>query len=85
MCWCNKKHKFPEVQSVYSSDTEIPSQDNGENLENLPEHVDNLLLNRDIFKNGILGFRYETKDVVIMSYTSVEAKTFCLLMRIRPI
>ena len=49
----------------------VSSEDNNLNLNELPEHVDNLLLNRNVHK-GVLGFRYETKDTEIIVYTSIE-------------
>ena len=61
----------------------LSSEDNL-NLNELPEHVDNLFLNRNVHK-GILGFRYETKDTEIIVYTSIEVKTFCMIMQLKPI
>ena len=73
-CWSDNRK---DIASVFNSDDQqvnLSSEDNL-NLNELPEHVDNLLLNRNVHK-GILGFRYETKDIEIIVYTSIEAKTF---------
>ena len=48
------------------------------------EHSDNVLIAPNL-KNGVLGFRYETKNDVIITYSSPEAKAFCMLMKIKPI
>ena len=85
-CWCNRKVKKEKVCNVYNSDGEI-SEINGKdnvNLCNLPEHVDDPYLDRNI-QNGVLGFRYETKQSLIIVYSSIEAKTFCMLMRLDPL
>ena len=79
-CWCKKAKT--EVSSVYNSDGELIIDE--PNHTELPEHVDNLLLNRNVH-TGVLGFRYETKDTVIIVHTSIEAKTFCMIMQLRPI
>ena len=50
----------------------------------VPEHVDHTVAHPDI-KKGILGFRYETKNETIVVYTSPAAKTFCMLMKLKPI
>ena len=53
--------------------------------DDIPEHCDNPFLNRDVVK-GILGFRYENKvDGQIVVYTSLEAKTYCKLMKTTPL
>ena len=81
-CWYQKEK---DISSVYNSDgqlVDVASEDINE-LE-LPEHVDNLLLNRNVH-TGLLGFRYETKDTKIIVYTSIEAKTFCMIMDLKPI
>ena len=83
MCYWSEKRK--DIESVYDSDgqlVEVASQE--DNINQLPEHVDNLLLNRNVHK-GLLGFRYETKDTKIIVYTSIEAKTFCMIMDLKPI
>ena len=80
MCCFSENSK--NVKSVCTSDIDGTSED--EYLVELPEHVDNLLLNRDVHR-GILGFRYETKDTEIIVYTSIEAKTFCMIMQLKPI
>ena len=75
-CWCKKEK---QVNSVHSYDGEAVS-DNTYN--DYPEHVDNALLNGHIRK-GVLGFRYENKTCMFIVYTSVEAKTFCMIMHLK--
>ena len=83
MCCWSKKRK--EIASVYESDGNLNlTTEDTLNLNKLPEHADNLFLNRDVYK-GLLGFRYETKDTKIIVYTSIEAKTFCILMNLKPV
>ena len=81
MCCGAKKVKNHQVQNIYSADGEITAEKQNEHCLNLPEHVDDPYLNRNV-RTGILGFRYETKNSSIVVYSSVEAKTFCMLMRL---
>ena len=84
MCCTSKKDRTDSVQAKFNSEGQVESDDEN-NLEvELPEHVDNLLLNRNVH-NGVLGFRYENKNYTVISYTSIEAKTFCMIMQITPI
>ena len=79
-CW---SQKGKEISSVYNSDGQLVDVASEENINELPEHVDNLFFNRNVHK-GLLGFRYETKDTKIIVYTSIEAKTFCMIMDLKP-
>ena len=79
MCYAkrvvNEKKNLTDTDSVVEGyETTLP----------LPEIDENPFVNRNI-KTGILGFRCETKDGIIVLYTSAEAKTFCLLMKIKPV
>ena len=73
-----------KVHKLLNSDGEIISDESNEHYVDLPEHVDNPYLNRNVQK-GILGFRYEMKSSMLVVYSSVEAKTFCTLMRLGPL
>ena len=72
-----------EVSSIFNSNGELVEDEVIETTANLPEHIDNPTLNRDL-RNGVLGFRYENKKDVLIVYISLEAKTFCILMKIKP-
>ena len=78
MCYTNLNKK--KGKKVTDEDNVIVDQ----SLFPLPEHDDNPFINRDL-RYGILGFVYENKDQVIVVYTSLAAKTFCQMMRIKPI
>ena len=68
------------MYNVHNSAGEINNEETNVDLyANMPEHIDNAFLNRDL-KKGILGFRYENKQSVVTVYSSLEAKTFCILM-----
>ena len=73
-----------KVCSVLNTDEDISSEEGSSIPSNLSEHVDNAFLNRDIH-TGILGFCYENKDNSLLVYSSVEAKTFCMIMYLKPI
>ena len=77
----NTQDKNSKRQVLHQSDNT-----NQANIpQDIPEHCDNPLLNRNL-KNGALGFRYENKkDGMTVVYSSAEAKTFCMLMRISPL
>ena len=78
MCYCCKNVEKHSVKSIQNSEeTNLPAPD-------LPEHVDNAYLNRNV-QTGILGFRYETKNSNFIIYSSVEAMTFCILMNLKPL
>ena len=79
MCYSCKKVEEQKLESVHSLNEEVEID-----VGNVPEHVDYVLLNHDL-KKGILGFRYENKKSMFIVYTSPEAKTFCILMRIKPL
>ena len=81
-CWYNTA-KQQSVQSVHTSEGEINEDSNRPTCE-LPEHFDNAFLNRNV-QSGILGFYYETKNTSFLVYSSIEAKTFCILMKLKPI
>ena len=81
MCWY-KKGKKQEIKSVHNSNGEINEESN-EATSDLPEHFDNAFLNRHV-QTGILGFYYETRNTSFLVYSSVEAKTFCMLMKLKP-
>ena len=81
MCWCDIE-KAQKVQKLYNSDGTVHENTN-ENIE-VPEHVDNPLLNTDVVKR-ILGFRYKTKMDTILVYSNIECKTFCLIMQLKPL
>ena len=82
-CSCNKS-KSSKVYKVHDTNGDVMNVEQTDNLENLPEHVDNPHLNRNV-QNGILGFRYENRKCTIIVYSSVEARTFCILMKIKPL
>ena len=83
MCMFSKTVKT-EVSSVYNSHGEIETEVQTNNIPvDLPEHVDWPFLNRDV-PRGVLGFRYETKTNMLIVYSSVETKTFCMIMHLSP-
>ena len=82
MCWLLKKGNRYKVYSVHSSNSGI-DLDEEQNEISLPEHVDDPFLNRNV-QHGILGFRYKTKNSTFVVYSSIEAKTFCLIMKLTP-
>ena len=49
----------------------------------VPEHADSPFVNKTL-PRGVLGFSYETKTSSFFVYSSIEAKTFCYLMRLTP-
>ena len=83
MCWSGKK-KYRDVCSIYNQDGEINVNANNETTLELPEHNDDPFLNRNV-QYGILGFRYETQNSVLIVYTSIQAKTFCMIMHLSPV
>ena len=84
MCCSGKQRHSRTVEKHFNSDGQINWDEENENEIDLPEHVDNLLLNRNVH-NGVLGFRYENKDELIIVYSSIEAKTFSMIMQITPL
>ena len=87
MCWPSLVNKERHVEKVYNLDGQMvnDSEINTDfNVPELPEHVDNVYLNRDL-RRGILGFRYENKQCSLTVYSSIEAKTFCWIMGLEPI
>ena len=84
MCFCNRsrgqissKHQGNDQVEITRTTQFIP--------KDIPEHVDNPFLNRDL-RTGILGFRYETKSQgMSLVYSSLEAKSFCIIMKIHPL
>ena len=82
MCYSSKSVRKQTVKSVHNSNGEITQESNG--ATDLPEHFDNAFLNRHV-QTGILGFYYETKSTSFLVYSSLEAKTFCMLMKLKPI
>ena len=85
MCCWSKRNKSKEqtVNSVHNANGEINNNDENSALLEIPEHVDNPFLNRHV-QRGVLGFRYETKNDTVIVYSSIEAKTFCILMNLSP-
>ena len=81
MCCLSSEQK---VYKLHESEGKDPSDEAQSQIPELPEHVDNPFINRDLQK-GILGFRYETKNAEFTVYSSSAAKTFCTLMKISPI
>ena len=85
---CLGKHIIREqtVSKVLDTNGDIVSDEEEVNssLNNLPSHADNPFLNCDL-KNGVLGFRCENKKETIVIYSSIESKTFCTLMKLRPL
>ena len=79
-CWSQNLESKP-VSSPYDSNGEISTN---QPIYDIPQHADYALLNTDIL-TGILGFRYETKDSLIVVYSTVETKTFCYIMQLKPI
>ena len=84
MCFSSEQLKNQKVYKVHNQDGEITKEHGNENNLGLPEHVDNAFLDTNI-RNGILGFRYETKDGMFVVYSSVEKKTFCMIMQLTPL
>ena len=86
MCWCSKQTM--KVEKYHSSNGEVASGDENSCgshlLDQLPEHVDNPFLNRNV-QTGALGFRYANKKEKLIVYSSIEAKTFCIVMSIKAI
>ena len=77
MCYCCKNVENHSVKLIQNSEeTNEPASD-------LPEHVENAFVNRNV-QSGILGFVYETKETSFIVYSSIEAKTFCILMKLKP-
>ena len=68
------------MYKVFDSNGELSQEPNEFDL---PEHADNAFLNRNV-QTGILGFRYETKNWTFIVYSSIESKTFCLIMKLTP-
>ena len=74
---------FPKCTNCAADPTPLLDDEGGmieqENTLNIPdgihEHVDSVYLNFD-FEDGILAFVYETKDSVIIVWTSPEAEEF---------
>ena len=62
-CLCPKLKE--QVSSVYNCDGELIPEVQS-HTENLPEHVDNIYLDRNV-PRGVLGFRYKNKDEVYHS------------------
>ena len=81
MCCSCKKEKHTKVYKVHNSGGQLEETNI---LDNLPEHVDNPYLNRHV-QHGVLGFRYENKNYSVTVYSSVEAKTFCYIMKLSPL
>ena len=81
MCFYCTSVKRPQVHNVHNSNGEINTEPQS-NLD-IPKHVDNPMLNRNL-QSGVLGFRYETKKETIVVYSSLKAKTFCILMSLSP-
>ena len=79
---CNSNKS--KVYSVHNSNGEINSDEENDHHVELPKHVDDPFLNRNV-KRGTLGFRYETKNEMLLVYSSLEAKTFCILMSLSPL
>ena len=84
MCCGNHKVRTDKVHKVHNSGGEVNKINQNDTYLNIHEHVDDPLLNRNL-RTGILGFRYEMKKSTIIIYLSIEAKTFCMLMRIEPL
>ena len=83
MCFGSPKNDENDVSSVYDRNGEMSNEEHNHTPIDLVEHNDNPFLNRHV-QYGILGFRYETKNESILVYSSVEAKTFCMIMRLGP-
>ena len=84
MCFGGKISNRDKLNSVFNSAGEIENDEDQNKDQNIPEHVDNPFLNRNVH-NGILGFRYETKTEKFVVYSSIEAKTFCMIMQLKPL
>ena len=82
MCWGYQKVTGNQVCSVYDCNGELATD--SPEIYDIPQHADYPLLNTDVL-TGILGFCYETKDTVIVIYSTVETKTFCYIMQLKPI
>ena len=82
-CYCEKV-KAESVHKVYNSSGEIELVNPDINDLHIPEHADHPLLNTHVVK-GILGFRYENKNSSFVVYSSVETKTFCMIMKLEPL
>ena len=71
------------MKQVYDADGDL--NENSTEIEtDVPQHVDNPVLNSSI-PHGILGFFYETKDSTILVYSTIETKTFCYIMQLKPV
>ena len=82
MCFGNTKLENRKVFCVHNGNEEIENE--AEPNSNVPQHVDYPLLNTNV-KTGILGFRYETKEEMFTIYSSLETKTFCMIMQLAPL
>ena len=81
MCFWYQREKNSKVYQKIDTNSEISAEPEECSL---PEHVDNAFLDRNVQK-GILGFRYETKQSSFVVYSSIECKTFCLIMQLTPL
>ena len=76
MCFPSKNKKKYESNDLEG--IENTSQNNSplqELIDSLLHHVDNISLNVN-FESGIHGFVYETKDEIIVVYTTDEAHSY---------
>ena len=84
MCFCTISKQHKTVYKVVASNGDSIVDPQLHLPSNLPNHWDNPYLNTTL-PNGILGFFYENKDSTVTVHTSVESRTFCILMKIEPI
>ena len=82
MCCASKRESKQKISSIYNSDGELETE--VENEIDIPQHADNPFLDTNVL-TGVLGFRYENKDSIIVVYSNVETKIFCLRMQLKPI
>ena len=85
MCLYKNKNRESKLIPFYNSDGEITVNEVKIDTDSLPEHVDDPFLNTHVQYDGVLGFRYKTKMSTFTVYSTVETKTFCILMKLEPL
>ena len=84
MCFNTSQRGQIQGKDIENTDIDI-SEEVDTIPSTIPEHVDNPFLDRNL-KTGILGFTYENRNQgLTIVYSSVEAKTFCKIMKIVPV
>ena len=75
MCFAKRSEYRKDLSPMHNKDGTVNDDINTSKLlipEDLPEHIDNPTLNKDL-ETGILALIYETRDEVTIVWTSDEA------------